>query len=82
MRIDDRRMQYRVRELYCLPESKFELRGQPFDPDKDVLELENRNERTLVAFDGQHAALFLEFGDRLSFLRGPDLMLAQPQRFS
>lgn len=80
MAIGDRRLQYRVRELYCLPEQQLSLRGQAFDPDRDSLILENRNERALIALDGQHAELFLQFGDRIEFLRAPDLLLAKPQR--
>ena len=72
----ERRFQYLVRELY-LPSGKAasKLTGGFFDPPAEALEIENRCDQAVLALDGQHGSVQLDFGDVLTFHRAPTLLL-------
>jgi NAD+ kinase len=74
----DQRFQFMVRELYKAKGEKAILKHKIFDPSKHKLTIENRNERALVALDGQHGETLLGFGDRIQIQRGSNLLLAKP----
>ncbi|MEZ4741725.1 MAG: NAD(+)/NADH kinase [Bdellovibrionota bacterium] len=69
--------QFIVRELYQPPEGKHGIVGGVFDPDVDLLSIENLCDRAVLALDGHHRLHRLSYGDRLSFMRGPSLSLAR-----
>lgn len=71
------KFQYLVRELYTPPNfPPFQIKSGFFDPDKEVLSIENRCDQAILALDGQHGSMTLEFGDVVTFMRGPSLRLA------
>ncbi len=82
MKLSQREFQYRVRELYRANDHDYQLTGQSFDPEKQAMMIENRNEHALLALDGQHGVVSLEYGDRFKVLRAADLLLAKPPRMN
>lgn len=72
----DKRFQYKVRELYNSQGHLIHLTGGLFDSEKDTLIIENRNENALLAIDGQHGEVSLNFGDRIQFLVANPLQFA------
>lgn len=78
--ITDTRAQYRVRELYRLGHSVPELAGGDFDPDHDLLHVENRCPHAIVALDGQHGVIDLVYGDTIRIRRAPAITLGRPLR--
>ena len=72
----DERCQFFIRELYSPPDNEGELlRKGIFNPDNDRLAIENHCEKAMLATDGQHGFIRLEFGDRIHFKKGPKLKL-------
>ncbi len=75
--ITDRAFQYRVRELYRLGHTVPTLEAGLFDPDQaaQMIEIENRCESAILALDGQHGTVDLEYGDIIRFARAAPLKL-------
>lgn len=68
--------QYLVREPYSPPEhSPSSLVNGFFNPDEVIFSIENRCERAILALDGQHGVINLEFGDKLSFHRSSSIKI-------
>jgi NAD+ kinase len=76
--IDDRWLQFKVRELYRLGHVAPTIDGGLLDPDIEPLVIENRCDKALLALDGQHGVVDLVYGDVIRFLRAPSVRLAQP----
>jgi NAD+ kinase len=76
--IDDRWLQFKVRELYRLGHVTPTIDGGLLDPDIEPLTIENRCDKALLALDGQHGIVELVYGDVVRFLRAPSVRLAQP----
>jgi NAD+ kinase len=77
--LSDRLFQFKVRELYRLGLTEPTLDGGLFDPDADLLEVENRCPSATLALDGQHGAHELGYGDKVRFRRAASVLLAQPR---
>lgn len=77
--LHDRNFQFMVRELYRPLGKEYHLLGQTYNPDEEALTIENRTEAAMVALDGQHGEINLEFGDLVTVKRGPDIQLASPE---
>jgi len=75
-----KQFQFYVRELYSAPSRPCHIQGEVFSPEDTTLSIENWSEQAILAFDGQHGKIDLRFGDRIHFLRGPSLKLAQPDQ--
>ena len=73
----DRNFQYVVRELYRAPGRNFYLVNGFFDPDEKALTIENRCEQAIIAADGNHGVMNIEWGDRIIFQRAPSIKIAQ-----
>jgi NAD+ kinase len=69
--------QYRFRELYKLGLAVPEIEGGLFDPDRELLEIENRCPNAILATDGQHGCIELGYGDMVRFLRAPAIQLVR-----
>lgn len=78
--ITDTRAQYRVRELYRLGHTVPELAGGDFDPEHDLLHVENRCPEAILALDGQHGVIDLVYGDSFTIRRAPSIDLGRPLR--
>ena len=72
----DRRIQFRVREVFSGGRMKPDVTSGFFDPTKDTMEIENRSERAFLALDGQHGEVPLNLGDIVRFCAAPELVLA------
>ncbi len=70
----------RVRELYKAGGQMPSLIGGIFSLEQTSFMIENRCEHALLALDGQHGAVSLDYGDRVTVERAPDLQLAQTLR--
>jgi len=79
LNLEDRRFQYCVREIYRVRDESFNLVGGLFEPENSPIVIESRNENALIALDGQHGEMLLDFGDKIEFTRGPSLLLALPE---
>ena len=73
----DQSFQYVVRELYRAPGRNFYLVNGFFNPDEKTMTIENRCEQAIIAADGNHAVMKVEWGDRVKFLRAPSIRIAQ-----
>lgn len=73
----DTNFQYVVRELYRAPGRNFYLVNGFFDPDQKPLMIENRCEQAIIAADGNHGVMKIEWGDRILFQRAPSIKIAQ-----
>jgi NAD+ kinase len=78
MPIEATEFQFRVRELYRLGLTKPELDHGIFNPDTDLLEIENRCPQAILALDGQHGEHNLGYGDVIRFKRAAPLFIARP----
>jgi NAD+ kinase len=76
----DLNYQYRVRELYKLGLTNPKLEGDFFSPEKDVFHISNRCEHAILAFDGQHGEINLEYGDEVDFARAEPLDVVKNPR--
>lgn len=74
----DHAFQFRVRELYRFGHHQANIVGGFFDPEQQPLTIENRSQQALLALDGQHGAINLEYGDRIEFVRAPSIQLGCP----
>lgn len=72
----DRRMQFRVREVFSGGKVKPVKTSGFVDLTRDVFEIENRSERAFLALDGQHGEVPLGLGDVVRFCVAPELHLA------
>jgi len=72
----DRRMQFRVREVFSGGKVKPVKTSGFVDLTHDVFEIENRSERAFLALDGQHGEVPLGLGDVVRFCVAPELHLA------
>jgi NAD+ kinase len=80
MDLASRHFQYLVRELYDsnpMNREKFLASGE-FNPETDLFQIENLSEKAVLAFDGLHGIVNLNFGDVITFIRAADLRLAPP----
>ena len=75
---DERRFQFKVRELYRLGHPTPTVAGALFDPDHEPLLIENRCPQALLAMDGQHGVMELKYGDTIRFERATAIRLALP----
>jgi NAD+ kinase len=66
---EDTGFQFRVRELYKMGLTDPEIEGAFFDPDKDELIISNRCQDAILATDGQHGEIKLQYGDEIRFKR-------------
>ena len=74
--VTEDRFQFFVRELFNSPHESTELLQKGvFDPDHDKFSIENHCEKAMLATDGQHGFVRLEFGDKVTFKRGPKLKI-------
>ncbi len=73
----DQSFQYAVRELYRAPGRNFYLVNGFFDPNDKTMMIENRCEHAIIAADGNHAVMNIEWGDRVRFLRAPSIKIVQ-----
>jgi NAD+ kinase len=73
---DDNNFQYVVRELYRAPGKNFYLVNGFFDPDEKQLVIENRCEQAIIAADGNHGVVKIQWGDRIRFHRAPSIRIA------
>jgi NAD+ kinase len=76
--LSDTAFQFRVRELYRLGHVVPHIDGGFFDPDRELLEIENRCPSAILALDGQHGSLDVAYGDRIRFLRAAPIRLGRP----
>jgi len=76
--ITESRYQFVIRELFSATPGAFQLTGGLFHPSQEVLELENLVEHGILALDGHHGMIQLGYGDKVRFIEGPSLKLAQP----
>jgi NAD+ kinase len=78
--LESRLFQYLVRELYDTQEAKSSQPNREglFDPDRDGLQLVNLSDKAMLACDGLHGFVTLNFGDHIRFQRAQDLILARP----
>lgn len=74
----DNCFQFQVRELY--QSSGNYIGGCEFDLQQNKLTICSLCERSLLALDGHHHALFLQYGDAITFKSAPSLAIARPQR--
>ena len=82
----DNLFQYRVRELYRVGHTASPLDGGLFDPDLEgagapALQVENRCQTAVLAFDGQHGMVELGYGDQVCFKRAAPIELVQAGSF-
>ncbi len=75
--LEESEFQFRIRELYRLGITEPHIEGGLFDPDRDVLEIENRCPKAILALDGQHGSLDLTYGDTVRFLRAAPIQLVR-----
>jgi NAD+ kinase len=75
---EDRRFQFRVRELYRGEGRDFALTHGFFDADQEPLVIVNYSGKAMLAMDGQRGAIHLRYGDRIVIRRGPDIRVASP----
>lgn len=75
--ITDMSAQFRIRELYRLGHVEPEIFGSVFDPEQDLLEVENRCQQAILALDGQHGVVDLVYGDMLRFRRAAPIQLGR-----
>lgn len=73
---EEKIFQYRVRELIQPRGQSLHFAGGLFNPDCDRFEIENRCDRAILALDGQHGVMSLEFGDRITFQRASPLKIS------
>jgi len=69
----DMNFQFKVRELYKMGHVIPKIDGAMFNPDKETLIIANRCQHAILAFDGQHGEIDLEYGDEISFERAAPL---------
>ena len=74
----DNRFQFQVRELY--QSSGNYIDGCEFDLQQNQLTICSLCEQALLALDGHHHALPLQYGDAITFKAAPSLAIACPQR--
>ncbi len=69
--------QFKVREIFTIHPNKNSksITHGIFDPEQNSFWIENRNEKAILALDGTHGQIHLEFGDKISFMRGEPLHL-------
>lgn len=72
------RFQFQVRELY--QSSGNYIDGCEFDLQQNQLTICSLCDQALLALDGHHHALPLEYGDTITFRSAPSLAIACPQR--
>lgn len=75
--LGDTAFQFRVRELYRFGHHQSQIDGGFFDPDHEPLTIENRSQQAVLALDGQHGTLDLDYGDRIEFVRAPSIRLGR-----
>lgn len=75
--------QFLVRELYDSGKTSGAeaLRWGCFKGQSSELQIENLSEKAMLSCDGAHNSIALSYGDKIDFLRGPDLNLACPDYF-
>lgn len=78
--MDDTRFQFRVRELYPLGPENPSIDGGFFEPETTTFRIENRSPDAMLALDGQHGAVALDYGDQLAFERAAPLQLVRLRR--
>ena len=83
MDLEDPRIQYCVRELYTFQNRNFELSRGFIDlpavkspAHEPAFFIENRCDRAVIALDGQEEILYMEWGDKVEFMRDASLRLA------
>ncbi len=69
--------QFRVRELYKLGHTTPEIEGAMFDPDNEELIISNRCQNAILATDGQHGEIKLQYGDEIRFNRAEPLEIVR-----
>lgn len=74
---EETNFQYVVRELYRAPGKTFDLVNGFFNPDEKPLIIENRCEQGIIAADGNHGVMKVEWGDRIKFMRAPSVRISQ-----
>lgn len=68
--------QYLIRELYHPPGViPFLLKGDKINVSETELCIENRCDHGILALDGQHGTINLEYGDMVSFVEAPPILL-------
>jgi hypothetical protein len=72
----DRSFQFVVRELYRDPGRNFFLVNGFFDAETKSLTLENRCEKAILAADGSHGIIEIEWGDRVILRRATPVRIA------
>ena len=77
MAASDKRFQFVVRELYKGEGIPFRLVIGLFDPDHVRFAIENRSEYAMLALDGQRETIALKYGDLVTFLRAPSILIAK-----
>jgi hypothetical protein len=82
MPLEERALQFKVRELFATDSSVSRLTGGLFHPEQDSVVIENESDRALIACDGRHGMIPVGLGDRITFRFGAPLTLALPRQFS
>lgn len=67
--------QFLVREPMQRQDHRFQIIHGFFDPDHDQLSIENRCDHAILASDGGHASIAVEYGDVIKFKRASPLQL-------
>lgn len=75
--IEHREFQFSIREPYCPPGGCYLKTKGDFTPEANNIVIENRCESALLALDGHHGHIELEIGDRVTFERASQLMIAR-----
>lgn len=75
--ITDSLAQFKVRELYTLGHTEPKIAGGLFDPQSEVLEIENRCQQAILALDGQHGVQPLAYGDLIRFIGAAPISLVR-----
>jgi NAD+ kinase len=76
MELDHSDFQYLVRELYRANDQSFEIETGFFSPDQCCFEIQNLNDNAVLALDGAHRMIRLNYGDNIQFMRASPLCLA------
>ncbi len=83
MELSDQRIQYCVREPYAFQKKKLnlcqgfvDLSPENLTSSQPIFSIENRCDRAVIALDGQEEILYMEWGDKVEFLRDDPLLLA------
>ena len=74
----DTRYQFVVRELYQSDGREYKIKSGIFELPQESLVIENRSGHAILALDGERGVLDLAYGDKITFLDVPPVLVADP----